>query len=107
MEDGVKGEVYNFGGDAERENMFVVTEILKLVGKGEDLITFVKDRPGHDRRYAMDSSKARAQLGWTPTYTFEDGLKQTVDWYLKNKSWWERVRSGAYQEYYEKQYSSR
>ena len=107
MDDGQKGEVYNFGGDAERENMFVVTEILKLVGKGEDLITYVKDRPGHDRRYAMDSSKARAQLGWTPSYTFEDGLKQTVDWYLKNKAWWERVRSGAYQEYYEKQYSTR
>ena len=107
MEDGVKGEVYNFGGDAERENMFVVTEILKLVGKGEDLITYVKDRPGHDRRYAMDSSKARAQLGWTPNYTFEDGLKQTVAWYLENKDWWERVRSGAYQEYYEKQYTSR
>jgi dTDP-glucose 4,6-dehydratase len=107
MEDGHKGEVYNFGGDAERENLFVVKEILNLVGKGEDLITYVKDRPGHDRRYAMDSSKARAQLGWTPTYTFEAGLKQTVDWYLDNKPWWERVRSGAYQEYYEKQYSGR
>lgn len=107
MEDGLKGEVYNFGGDAERENLFVVTEILKLVGKGEDLITYVTDRPGHDQRYAMDSSKARAQLGWTPTYTFEQGLKETVDWYLENKSWWERVRSGAYQEYYEKQYNNR
>ena len=107
MEAGVKGEVYNFGGDAERENMFVVKEILKLVGKGDDLITYVKDRPGHDRRYAMDSSKARAQLGWTPSYTFEEGLKQTVAWYLSNKSWWERVRSGAYQEYYDKQYSGR
>lgn len=107
MEDGGKGEVYNFGGDAERENLFVVTEILKLVGKGEDLITYVTDRPGHDQRYAMDSSKARAQLGWTPTYTFEHGLKETVDWYLENKSWWERVRSGAYQEYYEKQYGGR
>lgn len=107
MEDGIKGEVYNFGGDAERENLFVVTEILKLVGKGEDLITYVTDRPGHDRRYAMDSSKARAQLGWTPDYTFEEGLKQTVQWYLDNKPWWERVRSGAYQEYYEKQYSGR
>ena len=102
MEDGLKGEVYNFGGDAERENLFVVTEILKLVGKGEDLITYVTDRPGHDQRYAMDSSKARA-----PTYTFEQGLKETVDWYLENKSWWERVRSGAYQEYYEKQYNNR
>lgn len=107
MEDGKKGEVYNFGGDAERENMFVVTEILKLVGKGEDLIKYVKDRPGHDRRYAMDSSKARSELGWTPNYTFESGLKQTVDWYMENKEWWERVRSGAYQDYYEKQYSSR
>ena len=107
MEAGLKGEVYNFGGDAERENMFVVTEILKLVGKGEDLITYVKDRPGHDRRYAMDSSKARAQLGWTPTYTFEEGLQQTVEWYLANKPGWERVRSGAYQDYYEQQYSSR
>ena len=107
MEAGVKGEVYNFGGDAERENLFVVTEILKLVGKGEDLITYVKDRPGHDRRYAMDSSKAQAQLGWTPAYTFEEGLKQTVEWYLANKPWWERVRSGAYQDYYDKQYSSR
>jgi len=107
MEAGVKGEVYNFGGDAERENLFVVKEILRLVGKGEDLLTYVKDRPGHDRRYAMDSSKARAQLGWTPTYTFEEGLKQTVEWYLANKPWWERVRSGAYQEYYDKQYSSR
>ena len=107
MEAGLKGEVYNFGGAAERENMFVVTEILKLVGKGEDLITYVKDRPGHDRRDAMGSSKARAQLGWTPTYTFEEGLQQTVEWYLANKPWWERVRSGAYQDYYEQQYSSR
>ena len=72
-----------------------------------DLKTYLSDRPGHDRRYAMDSSKARAQLGWTPQFTFEQGLEQTVQWYLDNKPWWERVRSGAYQEYYEKQYSSR
>lgn len=107
MEDGQTGEVYNFGGDAERENLTVVREILRLVGKGEDLLTYVKDRPGHDRRYAMDSSKARAQLGWTPQFTFEQGLEQTVQWYLDNKPWWERVRSGAYQEYYEKQYGGR
>ncbi|MFK7742607.1 MAG: dTDP-glucose 4,6-dehydratase [Planctomycetota bacterium] len=107
MEDGEKGAVYNFGGDAERENIFVVREILRLVGKGEDLMTYVKDRPGHDRRYAMDSSKARAQLGWTPEYTFEQGLEQTVSWYLDNKPWWERVRSGAYQDYYDKQYGAR
>jgi len=107
MEDGHKGEVYNFGGDAERENLFVVKEILRLVGKGEDLLTYVKDRPGHDLRYAMDSSKARAQLGWTPTFTFEQGLEQTVRWYLDNKDWWERVRSGAYQDYYATQYGAR
>jgi dTDP-glucose 4,6-dehydratase len=107
MELGEAGEVYNFGGDAERENLFVVKEILRLLGKGEELIHYVKDRPGHDRRYAMDSSKARALLGWTPRHTFESGLRQTVDWYVTNKPWWERVRSGAYQAYYEQQYGAR
>jgi dTDP-glucose 4,6-dehydratase len=107
MELGKAGEVYNFGGDAERENLFVVKEILRLVGKSESLIHYVKDRPGHDRRYAMDSSKARAVLGWTPAHTFESGLRQTVDWYIQNKSWWERVRSGAYQAYYQQQYGNR
>ncbi|MEO6594448.1 MAG: dTDP-glucose 4,6-dehydratase [Planctomycetota bacterium] len=107
MEKGKAGEVYNFGGDAERENLFVVKEILRLVGKGEDLIHYVKDRPGHDRRYAMDSSKARALLGWTPKHTFETGLRNTVDWYVQNKAWWERVRSGEYQAYYEQQYGGR
>ena len=107
MEDGQKGEAYNFGGDAERENLFVVKEILKLVGKGEELIAFVKDRPGHDLRYAMDSSKAQEQLGWSPEYTFEAGLRQTVAWYLENREWWERVRSGAYQDYYDRQYGDR
>lgn len=107
MERGKAGEAYNFGGDAERENLFVVKEILRLTGKSEDLITYVKDRPGHDRRYAMDSSKARATLGWVPAHTFESGLRQTVDWYIQNKAWWERVRSGAYQAYYEKQYGGR
>jgi dTDP-glucose 4,6-dehydratase len=107
MEHGKTGEVYNFGGDAERENIVVVKEILRLTGKGEDLIQYVKDRPGHDRRYAMDSSKAHAVLGWRPSHTFESGLKQTVDWYLANKAWWERVRSGAYQTYYQQQYGGR
>ena len=107
LDSGERGEVYNFGGDAERENLFVVHEILRLVGKGDDLITYVTDRPGHDRRYAMDSSKAREKLGWTPSYTFEDGLRQTVDWYLANQPWWERVRSGAYQEYYDRMYGGR
>jgi len=107
MERGQSGEVYNFGGDAERENLFVVKEILRLLGKDESLIHYVKDRPGHDRRYAMDSSKAKALLGWAPRHTFESGLRQTVDWYVQNKPWWERVRSGAYQAYYEQQYGKR
>jgi dTDP-glucose 4,6-dehydratase len=84
-----------------------VKEILRLLGKGEDLIHYVKDRPGHDRRYAMDSSKARATLGWTPVYTFESGLRDTVAWYQQNRAWWERVRSGAYQDYYMQQYGGR
>ena len=107
MERGRAGEVYNFGGDAERENLFVVKEILRLLGKGEDLIHYVKDRPGHDRRYAMDSSKARATLGWRPQFTFEAGLRETVQWYRDNRRWWERVRSGAYQDYYRQQYGAR
>jgi dTDP-glucose 4,6-dehydratase len=107
MERGKAGEVYNFGGDAERENIFVVKEILRLLGRSEDLISYVVDRPGHDRRYAMDSSKARALLGWTPRHTFEEGLRATVDWYGANRAWWERVRTGQYQTYYERQYGSR
>ena len=82
-------------------------EILRLLGKGEELIQSVKDRPGHDRRYAMDSSKARAVRAWTPAHTFETGLRQTVDWYVQPKPWWERVRSGAYQAYYQQQYGGR
>ncbi|MEQ1631473.1 MAG: dTDP-glucose 4,6-dehydratase [Planctomycetota bacterium] len=107
MERGKGGEVYNFGGNAERENIYVIKEILRLLGKGDNLIHYVKDRPGHDRRYAMDSSKARATLGWEPRHTFEQGLRQTIDWYVQNRSWWERVRSGAYQDYYKQQYASR
>jgi dTDP-glucose 4,6-dehydratase len=107
MERGKAGEVYNFGGDAERENLTVVRTILRLLGKGEDLIQYVTDRPGHDRRYAMDSSKARAVLGWRPAHTFEAGLEQTVQWYVRHRTWWERVRSGAYQQYYQQQYGDR
>jgi len=107
MEHGASGEVYNFGGNAERENLIVVKEILRLVGKGEELIQFVKDRPGHDLRYAMDSTKARAVLNWEPRHSFEEGMRATVDWYLTNRSWWERVRSGAYQDYYQQQYANR
>ena len=107
MERGKSGEVYNFGGNAERENIYVIKEILRLLGKTESSIHYVKDRPGHDRRYAMDSSKARATLGWEPRHTFEQGLRQTLDWYVQNRQWWERVRSGAYQDYYKLQYATR
>jgi len=82
-------------------------EAMKALGKGEDLIHYVTDRPGHDRRYAMDIRKVTEELGWRPRYTFADGLRETVEWYVSNPQWWERVRSGAYQEYYEKQYGDR
>ena len=107
MDKGRVGEVYNLGGEAEMENIVVVKSILEALGKGEDLIHYVTDRPGHDRRYAMDITKVTRELGWKPRYTFADGLTETVQWYVANRQWWERVRSGAYQEYYEKQYGDR
>jgi dTDP-glucose 4,6-dehydratase len=78
--------------------------ILAIMGKGEDMIAFVKDRPGHDRRYAVDWSKIKNELGWEPLYDFETWLSKTVEWYKKNEKWWRRVKSGEYQEYYKKQY---
>ncbi|MCC6782854.1 MAG: dTDP-glucose 4,6-dehydratase [Planctomycetes bacterium] len=107
IEKGRPGEVYNIGGDSERENLHVVRQILALAGRGEELIRYVTDRPGHDRRYAIDSGKMRAELGWTPSVRFEDGLAQTFRWYVDNRTWWERVRSGAYREYYERWYGQR
>ena len=107
MDKGRVGEVYNLGGEAEMENIVVVKSILSALGKGEDLIHYVTDRPGHDRRYAMDITKVTRELGWKPRYTFAVGLNETVQWYVANRQWWERVRSGAYQEYYEKQYGDR
>ena len=104
---GKTGEVYNIGAENDCPNLEVIRGILKLTGKGEDLITYVKDRPGHDRRYAMDATKIRSELGWTPSRNFETGLSQTVAWYRENSAWLDRVRSGAYQTYYEKQYGNR
>ncbi|HEX7342623.1 MAG TPA: dTDP-glucose 4,6-dehydratase [bacterium] len=101
---GKKGEVYNIGGSNEWHNLMLVKELLRILGKPESLITFVKDRPGHDRRYAIDASKIKCELGWQPSYDFAAGLKQTVDWYLQNESWWRRVKSGEYQKYYQEQY---
>jgi len=107
MQRGRDGEVYNLGGEAEMENIAVVRAILTALGKGDDLIQYVKDRPGHDRRYAMDIGKAQRELGWQPRHTFAAGLQATVKWYVEHRPWWERVRSGAYQDYYAKQYGDR
>ncbi|UYT88591.1 dTDP-glucose 4,6-dehydratase [Priestia megaterium] len=104
MHEGVNGEVYNVGGHNEKTNLEVVETIIKALGKSEDLIEFVEDRLGHDKRYAIDPSKLE-KLGWKPTYNFDSGIKQTIDWYLDNQEWWETILSGEYKNYFEKQYS--
>ena len=98
------GQVYNIGGNNEKANIEIVKLILSILGKSESLITFVKDRLGHDRRYAIDNSKIKKELGWQPRYTFENGMEETIDWYLENKQWLDGVRSGEYIKYYEKYY---
>jgi dTDP-glucose 4,6-dehydratase len=103
---GKRGEVYNFGGRSERTNLDLVHTLLKLLGKPTSLIRFVKDRPGHDRRYAIDCSKVERELGWLPRWTLEDGLAATVDWYCNNQRWIDNVRSGDYRKYYHEQYGS-
>lgn len=104
---GTVGEVYNIGGHNERTNLEVVKTVLKELKKGEELIRFVTDRAGHDRRYAIDPTKIKNELGWEPTTTFDEGIKKTIQWYLDNKSWWENIISGEYQNYYEKMYTNR
>lgn len=104
---GRNGEVYNIGGNNERTNMQIVKTILHELGKPESLITHVKDRPGHDRRYGIDPTKTMTELGWKPKHSFETGIKETIQWYLDNKDWWTRIQSGVYQEYYAKQYGER
>ncbi len=96
VREGKDGEVYNLGGHSERSNLEVVKTILKQMGKSEDLITFVADRKGHDLRYAIDSSKVEKELGWNRTYTFDEGIKETVDWYLNHEDWIENILSGEY-----------
>ena len=100
VRNGKVGEVYNLGGHSERTNLTVVKTILKQLGKSEDLIEFVQDRKGHDLRYAIDSSKVEKELGWERTYNFEDGIKETIDWYLANQDWVENILSGEYKEAY-------
>lgn len=104
---GKSGEVYNIGGHNEKSNIEIVKLILKELNKPESLIKFVSDRLGHDRRYAIDSSKIRKDLGWKPKYDFETGIVETINWYLDNQDWIKKVKSGEYQKYYEKMYSSR
>ncbi len=104
---GVSGEIYNIGGACERTNLDVVKTILEIVGNPESLIQFDKDRPGHDRRYAMDFSKLQGELDWQPKVTFEEGIKQTVTWYIDNQDWWQRIKTGEYMEYYERMYGNR
>lgn len=107
IRNGKDGEVYNIGGHNEKANIDVVKTILKALNKSEDLIEFVKDRPGHDLRYAIDPSKIEKELGWKPQYTFETGIQQTIEWYLNNKDWWEHIISGEYKNYFDRMYGYR
>lgn len=104
---GRNGEVYNIGGNNERTNVHIVKTILKQLGKSESLMTYVKDRPGHDRRYGIDPTKTMTELGWKPRHSFETGIRETIKWYLDNKEWWTRIQSGEYREYYSRQYGAR
>jgi dTDP-glucose 4,6-dehydratase len=102
MRKGQAGEVYNVGGHNERTNLMVVKAILHALNKPESLISYVKDRPGHDLRYAIDPEKIHKELDWLPSISFEEGIEETVHWYLANKDWWESIISGDYQAYYER-----
>ena len=104
---GRPGEVYNFGGDHELTNLELTHSLLELMEKPKSLIKYVKDRPGHDLRYAIDFSKAKRELGWEPQLTFQHGLQETIDWYLSHTGWIERIKSGEYLKYYEQQYGQR
>jgi len=107
MRRGAPGEVYNIGGNSEKTNAFITKTILKLVNKPKSLITYVKDRPGHDRRYALDISKIKKELGWKPKYIFDQGIKKTIDWYSTNQKWWQQIKTGQYLKFYRKHYQNR
>jgi dTDP-glucose 4,6-dehydratase len=104
---GKSGEVYNIGGHNERTNNEVVHLIVEKLGVSKSLIKYVSDRPGHDRRYAIDPTKIMTELGWKPQYTFDKGIEETIQWYINNKDWWKRIKSGEYMAYYQKQYGER
>lgn len=107
LTDGESGQIYNIGGSNEKTNLQVVALILNRLKKPDSLIKYVTDRPGHDRRYAIDSAKIMKQLKWKPSVTFEDGINKTIDWYLDNTEWLKNVVSGDYQKYYDNMYSNR
>lgn len=104
---GRPGEVYNIGGHNERTNNEIVYLIVEKLGVSKDLIKYVADRPGHDRRYAIDPTKIMTELGWKPQYTFETGILETIQWYIDNQEWWKNIKSGEYMNYYQKQYGDR
>ena len=104
IHEGRIGETYCVGGNCEKTNLEITKKILELMGKSEEMIEYVKDRPGHDLRYAIDNSKIKRELNWEPKITFIDGLKQTINWYQENSDWWQDIKNGTYQEYYDKQY---
>ena len=105
FEKGMSGEVYNIGASTEMPNIEIIKLILNKLGKSEEMIEYVKDRLGHDRRYAIDSSKIKNELGWEPLFSFEEAISKTIEWYINNKTWWSRIISGDYQDYYETQYN--
>ncbi len=107
VRNGKSGEVYNIGGHNEKTNIEIVKTILKALDKPESLIHFVKDRPGHDLRYAIDPAKIEGELGWKPEYVFETGIQQTIRWYLDNREWWEHIINGEYRNYYAEMYKDR
>ncbi|WP_339179749.1 dTDP-glucose 4,6-dehydratase [Paenibacillus sp. FSL H8-0317] len=107
IHNGQSGEVYNIGGNNERTNMYIVQTVLEQLGKPASLIKHVQDRLGHDRRYGIDPTKIRTELGWQPAHNFETGIRETIQWYLKHQDWWTRIQSGAYQDYVQLQYGKR
>ena len=96
LKKGKEGEIYNIGGNTEKKNIEITDKILSILNKPQTLKKFVKDRPGHDRRYAIDSTKIKMELGWEPKYQFEEAIRKTIQWYIDNKEWWERIKSGEY-----------